>query len=65
MVVVGPPAPDEADAGDDTIVAHLEQALEAGELPRRGAQRRGSLKVKRSRVYELGLALERKERDAP
>ena len=40
VVVIAPPNPDEAQIGDDAIVAALKQALEDGELPRRGAQRR-------------------------
>ncbi|MGC2409808.1 MAG: 16S rRNA (cytidine(1402)-2'-O)-methyltransferase [Methyloceanibacter sp.] len=63
VVVIGPPSPDEALIGDDAIVAELKQALEDQsfrDAVRSVAER---FKLKRSRVYELGLALERPERD--
>jgi 16S rRNA (cytidine1402-2'-O)-methyltransferase len=59
VVVVAPPSADETEATDETIVAALNQALEAESF--RDAVRSVSenLKVKRARVYELGLALDR------
>ena len=56
---------DEASIGDDAIVASLETGAEAGKLPRRRAQRRRQIQLKRRRVYELGLTLERKGSDRP
>jgi 16S rRNA (cytidine1402-2'-O)-methyltransferase len=64
VVLVGPPSPDEAAIGDDVIVDNLKQALKHEsfrDAVRSVAER---FKVKRSRVYDLGLELERKERDA-
>jgi 16S rRNA (cytidine1402-2'-O)-methyltransferase len=63
VVVIAPPSPDEALIGDEAIVAELKQALEAEsfrDAVRSVAER---FKLKRSRVYELGLAL-RDEPDA-
>ncbi len=59
VVVVAPPSADETEASDEAIVAALEIALAAESF--RDAVRSVSegLKVKRSRVYELGLALDR------
>lgn len=65
VVLVGPPSPDEGLVGDDAIVASLKLALEHEsfrDAVRSVAER---FDLKRSRVYELGLALERKDRDAP
>ena len=62
VVVIGPPSPDEALIGDDAILAELKQALEDEsfrDAVRSVAER---LKLKRSRVYELGLTLQREER---
>ena len=60
VVLVGPPAAEEAEIGDDAIVARLKQALKQESF--RDAVRgvAEDFKVKRSRVYDLGLALERK-----
>ena len=59
VVLVGPPNPDEAEVGDDAIVASLKHALQ--EVSFRDAVRSvaDKFKLKRARVYELGLALER------
>jgi 16S rRNA (cytidine1402-2'-O)-methyltransferase len=65
VVLVGPPAPDETDIGDDAIVARLKQALKEESFRDAVRSVAEDLKVKRSRVYDLGLALERKDRDAP
>ena len=62
VVVIGPPSPDEALIGDDAILAELKQALEDEsfrDAVRSVAER---LRLKRSRVYELGLTLQREER---
>ncbi len=64
VVVIAPPSPDEALIGDDAIVAELKQALEGEsfrDAVRSVAER---FKLKRSHVYELGLALQREEPDA-
>jgi 16S rRNA (cytidine1402-2'-O)-methyltransferase len=59
VVLVAPPSSDAAEASDEAIVAALKKALESESF--RDAVRSVSenLKVKRSRVYELGLALDR------
>ncbi|HYB05434.1 MAG TPA: 16S rRNA (cytidine(1402)-2'-O)-methyltransferase, partial [Methyloceanibacter sp.] len=64
VVLVGPPGPDEGLIGDAAIVASLKQALKHESF--RDAVRSVAEKfaLKRSRVYELGLALKRKDRDA-
>jgi 16S rRNA (cytidine1402-2'-O)-methyltransferase len=61
VVLVGPPSPDEGLVGDDAIVASLKQALKHESF--RDAVRSVAEKfdLKRSRVYELGLKLERKD----
>lgn len=62
VVVVGPPRAEEAETGDAEIVASLKQALaheSFRDAVRSVAERFG---VKRSRVYDLGLSLERDER---
>jgi 16S rRNA (cytidine1402-2'-O)-methyltransferase len=59
VIVVGPPRADEAETGDDEIVASLKQALaheSFRDAVRSVAERFG---VKRSRVYDLGLSLAR------
>jgi len=65
VVLIGPPAPDETLVGDEAIVASLKQALKHESF--RDAVRSVAEKfdLKRSRVYELGVALERKDGDAP
>lgn len=57
VVVVAPPAADQAEATDETVLAALENALKTESL--RDAVRgvSESLKVNRGRVYELGLRL--------
>jgi 16S rRNA (cytidine1402-2'-O)-methyltransferase len=63
VVVIGPPSPGEALIGDDAILTELKQALEDEsfrDAVRSVAER---FKLKRSRVYELGLALQRDEGD--
>ena len=65
VVLVGPPAADEAEIGDDAIVARLKQALKQESFRDAVRSVAEDFKVKRSRVYDLGLALERKERGAP
>ncbi len=65
VVLVGPPAPDEAEVGDEAIVARLKQALKQESFRDAVRSVAEDFKVKRSRVYDLGLALERKDRDAP
>ncbi len=59
VVVVAPPAPDQADASDEKIVEQLETALKLESF--RDAVRSVAevLNVSRARVYELGLALKR------
>jgi 16S rRNA (cytidine1402-2'-O)-methyltransferase len=59
VVVIAPPSPDETLISDDAIVAELKQALEGEsfrDAVRSVAER---FKLKRSHVYELGLALQR------
>jgi len=65
VVVIGPPSPEDAFIGDDQIMAALKQALQDEsfrDAVRSVAER---FKLKRSRVYELGLALAREGRDEP
>jgi 16S rRNA (cytidine1402-2'-O)-methyltransferase len=65
VVVVGPPTAEDAAIGDDAIVAALMQALQVEsfrDAVRSVAER---FKLPRARVYDLGLALPREERDAP
>jgi 16S rRNA (cytidine1402-2'-O)-methyltransferase len=63
VVLVGPPRPDEGLVDDDAIVASLRLALEHESF--RDAVRSVAEKfdLKRSRVYELGLALKPKEHE--
>jgi 16S rRNA (cytidine1402-2'-O)-methyltransferase len=65
VVLVGPPADAEAEVGDEAIVARLKQALKQESFRDAVRSVAEDFKVKRSRVYDLGLALERKERGAP
>jgi 16S rRNA (cytidine1402-2'-O)-methyltransferase len=65
VVLVGPPNPDEAEVGDEAIVARLEQALQQESFRDAVRSVADKFKLKRSRVYELGLALERKGGDRP
>jgi 16S rRNA (cytidine1402-2'-O)-methyltransferase len=60
VVVIAPPAATDAEASDEAVVAALEEAL--SEMSFRDAVREVAERfgLKRSRVYDLGLALERK-----
>jgi 16S rRNA (cytidine1402-2'-O)-methyltransferase len=63
VVVVGPPIPQEAEVGDEAVAAALKLALDVEsfrDAVRSVAERLG---VKRSRVYDLGLTLDRAKRD--
>ncbi len=61
VVVIAPPAPEEGLIGDEVIVARLRQALEQMSFRDAVHSVAETFKLKRSRVYELGLALERDE----
>jgi 16S rRNA (cytidine1402-2'-O)-methyltransferase len=65
VVLVGPPAPSEADVGDDAIVARLKLALKQESFRDAVRSVAEDFKVKRSRVYDLGLTLQGKDRGAP
>jgi 16S rRNA (cytidine1402-2'-O)-methyltransferase len=65
VVLVGPPNPDEAEIGDEAIVASLQQALQQESFRDAVRSVADKFKLKRSRVYELGLTLERKGSDRP
>jgi len=65
VVLVGPPAPAEAEVGDEAILSRLKQALQQESFRDAVRSVAEDFKVKRSRVYDLGLALERKDRGAP
>ena len=65
VVLVGPPNPDEAEIGDDEIVASLKQALQQESFRDAVRSVADKFKLKRARVYELGLALERKGSGRP
>jgi 16S rRNA (cytidine1402-2'-O)-methyltransferase len=65
VVLVGPPNPDEAEIGDEAIVASLKQALQQESFRDAVRSVADTFKLKRSRVYELGLALNRKGSDRP
>ena len=63
VVVVGPPTAEEAEVGDEAVAAALELALDVEsfrDAVRSVAERLG---VKRSRVYDIGLTLDRAKRD--
>jgi 16S rRNA (cytidine1402-2'-O)-methyltransferase len=64
VVLIGPPAPSEADVGDDAIVARLKQALKQESFRDAVRSVAEDFKVKRSRVYDLGLTLQGKDRGA-
>ncbi|MEZ5828351.1 MAG: hypothetical protein R3D30_12065 [Hyphomicrobiales bacterium] len=58
VIVVAPPSTEETEVTDARILADLKQALKTQSFRDAGdADRR--LKVKRARVYELGLGLTR------
>ena len=63
VVLVGPPAANEAEIGDEAIVASLEQALQHESFRDAVRSVADKFKLKRSRVYDLGLTLERKGSD--
>jgi 16S rRNA (cytidine1402-2'-O)-methyltransferase len=65
VVLVGPPNPDEAEVGDEAIMASLKQALKQESFRDAVRSVADRFKLKRSRVYELGLTLERKDSDRP
>ncbi|MGB6428007.1 MAG: 16S rRNA (cytidine(1402)-2'-O)-methyltransferase [Methyloceanibacter sp.] len=65
VVVIAPPAAEDALIGDDAIVASLKQALEQMSFRDAVHSVAENFKLKRSRVYELGLGLARDERDEP
>jgi 16S rRNA (cytidine1402-2'-O)-methyltransferase len=65
VVLVGPPNPHEAEISDDAIVASLEQALKQESFRDAVRSVADKFKLKRSRVYELGLTLGRKGSDRP
>lgn len=60
VVVIAPPSPDEAEIGDELIMQELKQALQGESLRDAVRSVTDALKVKRARVYALGLALDRK-----
>ena len=65
VVLVGPPAATKLKSATTRSWRNSSRP-EAGKLSRRRAQRRREdFKVKRSRVYELGLTLERKGSNRP
>ena len=60
VIVVGPPAADEQEASDEEIIVKLTSALERQSFRDAVRDVAEMLKVKRSRVYDLGLALDKK-----
>lgn len=65
VVVIGPPKPEDAFVGDEAIVASLREALETESFRDAVRSVAEKFKLKRSRVYELGLVLGRRERGEP
>jgi 16S rRNA (cytidine1402-2'-O)-methyltransferase len=65
VVLVGPPNPDEAEIGDEAILASLKQALKQESFRDAVRSVADKFKLKRSRVYQLGLTLVRKGSDRP
>jgi 16S rRNA C1402 (ribose-2'-O) methylase RsmI len=65
VVVVAPPSPEEALAGDEVILASLTAALTQESFRDAVRSVAQEFKVKRSRVYELGLALARGRDEEP
>jgi 16S rRNA (cytidine1402-2'-O)-methyltransferase len=63
VVLVGPPSPDEGLVDDDAIVASLKLALKHESFRDAVRSIAETFDLKRSRVYELGLALKPKERE--
>ena len=60
VIVVAPPAADEQEASDEEILAKLTSALERQSFRDAVRDVAEMLKVKRSRVYDLGLSLDKK-----
>jgi 16S rRNA (cytidine1402-2'-O)-methyltransferase len=60
VVLVAPPIPENLDTSDETITAELKQALKTQSFRDAVRHVTEALGVKRARVYELGLALNRK-----
>jgi 16S rRNA (cytidine1402-2'-O)-methyltransferase len=60
VVVIAPPTAEETEISDARIVADLERALETQSFRDAVRSVTDALKVKRTRVYELGLKLTRK-----
>jgi 16S rRNA (cytidine1402-2'-O)-methyltransferase len=60
VVVIAPPSPDEAEINDEKIVEQLNKALNLESFRDAVRSVAEMLQVKRSRVYELGLGLDRK-----
>jgi 16S rRNA (cytidine1402-2'-O)-methyltransferase len=60
VIVVAPPAADEQEASDEEIIAKLKGALERQSFRDAVRDVAEMLKVKRSRVYDLGLSLDKK-----
>ena len=60
VVVVAPPSPAETEISDAKIVERLDEALKTRSFRDAVREVTEALKVKRARVYELGLALTRK-----
>ena len=60
VIVVAPPAADEQEANDEEIIAKLRGALERQSFRDAVRDVAEMLNVKRSRVYDLGLSLEKK-----
>jgi 16S rRNA (cytidine1402-2'-O)-methyltransferase len=60
VIVVGPPAADEQEASDEEIIAKLTSALERQSFRDAVRDVAEMLKLKRSRVYDLGLSLDKK-----
>ena len=65
VVLVGPPNPDEADIGDDEIVASLEQALQQESFRDAVRSVADKFKLKREPRLRAWLTLERKGSDRP
>ena len=65
VVLVGPPSASEAEVGDEAILSSLKRALRQESFRDAVRSVAEELKVKRSRVYDLGLALERKGGELP
>jgi 16S rRNA (cytidine1402-2'-O)-methyltransferase len=63
VILVGPPSPDEGLVDDDAIVASLKLALKHESFRDAVRSVAETFDLKRSRVYELGLALKPKERE--